>query len=320
MFEPHNFVYHYTSSNTLTEKILPSMTLRMGSFQQLNDPREAKTWPFKFYSRAPTGNRLFAATLFDQATKNITERTLVLCCTRDDPQLDKDTLDSATRSGFGHPRMWAQYADRHQGVCLVFDMQLLHETITDEFGGEDLFWGPVQYLNTPARLNSHLPRGGYDLLYLEDYVEYGLAKVMETHIRLFNRELFFTKHLDWRDEWEYRWVLRRNDSSPVFIPIRSCLRAVILGHDCSEAVSEKIIEQCRTINVPVHRAHWQGWTLSLLPNALDDDYHKGPVVVLDGISFSTEVPCGGVFVQGRDQYGNVRPIRIDNNGDVIPLA
>jgi hypothetical protein len=53
---------------------------------------------------------------------------------------------------------------------------------------------------------------------------------------------------------------------------------------------------------------------------LDEEFDKGPVVVLDGISFSTEIPCGGVFTQGRDQYGNVRPIRIDNNGDVVAMG
>lgn len=320
MFEPQKFVYHYTRADTFADKILQSMTLRIGSFQSLNDPREAKTWPFKFYSRFQAGNGMFTPTLFDQATKNVTQRTLVLCCSRDDPSVNKDADDVAIRSGYGHPRMWAQYADGHRGVCLVLDHELLHESIISQFGADNLFFGPVEYLNTVRGPNSHLPRGGYDLVYLEDYVKYGLSKVMESHIRLFHKEMFFTKHQDWRDECEFRWVLRSENDTPLFVPISDCLHAVILGHDCPDDMTERIIELCRASNIPVYRAHWQGWTLTILPNLLDKEFHERPVVILDGISFSTKVPCGGVFTQARDQYGNVRPIRIDNNGDVVLMG
>jgi hypothetical protein len=320
MFEPHKFVYHYTRADTFAEKILPSMTLRMGSFQDLNDPREAKTWPFKFYSRSPAGNDLFSPALFDEATKYVTQRTLVLCCSRDDPSVNKDNDDRPIRSGYGHPSMWAHYADRHRGLCLVLDHKLLHESIVSESGADNLFSGPVEYLNTVHGPSSHLPRGGYDLVYLEDYVEYGLDKVMESHIRLFQRELFFTKHEDWKNEWEFRWVLRSGNAVPVFVPISDCLHAVVLGHDCPEDMTEAISELCRASNIPVHRALWHGWMLTLLPNAMDEELQKETVRVLDGVSFMQTIPCGSVFAQGHDQYGNVRTIRIDNNGDVVPMS
>jgi hypothetical protein len=67
--------------------------------------------------------------------------------------------------------MWAQYADGHRGVCLVLNHKLLHENIVSHFGADDLFSGPVEYLNTVQGPSSHLPHGGYDLVYLEDYVE-----------------------------------------------------------------------------------------------------------------------------------------------------
>ena len=320
MFEPHKFVYHYTRAETFAERILPSQTLRMGSFQELNDPRESKTWPFKFYSRSQAGNALFTPSLFHEATTYVTQRTLVLCCSRDDPSIHTESDDRPVRSGYGHPRMWAQYADRHKGVCLVLNQELLHASIVSSVGSDNLFSGPVEYLKTVQGPSSHPSRGGYDLVYLEDYVEYGLPRIMESHLRLFQKDLFFTKHDDWRSEWEFRWVLRSKNDDPVFVPLGDCLHAVILGHDCPAEMTQKIIELCQVSNTPVHRANWQGWTLIILPNALNEQFHEGPVIVLDGISFSTRVPCGGVFVQGRDQYGNVRPIRIDNNGDVVPLG
>lgn len=316
MFEPHGFVYHYTSAETLAGKILPTMTLRMGSFKELNDPREAKTWPFKFYSRTQAGNRQFSPALFDEAARDILTRTFVLCCSMDYPVQTNDKVDRHCLPGYGHSRMWAQYADKHKGVCIVLDIKLLHENIIRQFSGHPLYFGPVEYPNSPYGPNSE----GYDLIYLEDYVENGIPRMMEDHIRRFHQKLFFTKHLDWRDECEYRWVLRGEPEVSAYIPIRDCLRAIILGHDCPDDVTRRIIEECRPINLPVHRAHWQGWTLTLLPNELDKELEKGPIVILDGISFSTRIPCGGVFAQGRDQSGHVFPIRIDNNGDVVPLG
>jgi hypothetical protein len=320
MFDPHKFVYHYTRAETLINNILPSMVLQMGSYQRLNDPREAKSWPFKFYSRSPGGNALFTAALFAEATKNITQKTLVLCCSRDDPSVDKNSEDLPIRSGYGHPRMWAQYADQHKGVCLVLDQELLHQRILAHFGDDNLFSGPVEYLNSMMGPSSSSPAGCYDLIYLEDFVKRGVTEALEDHIRLFQKDLFFTKHQDWRDEWEYRWVVRTENDTPYLVPIADCLHSIILGQDCPGNITEDIIGLCRARNMPVHRVIWHGWQLSLLPNFLDEEFHKGPIVILDGISFSTAIQCCGVFVQARDQYENVCPIRIDNNGNVVVLG
>lgn len=317
MFQPHKFVYHYTRSQILIEKILPSLTLQMGLFENLNDPRESRTWPFKFYSRSPAGNSLFTPSLFAEATNNITQKTIVLCCSKDDPAIDEGVDNRAIRSGYGHPRMWAQYAEQHRGVCVVLDQELLHARIASHFNPENLFSGTLQYLNTVQGPVSSDPVGPYDLFYLEDYVRDGMAGVMENHIRRFNRELFFTKHQDWRDESEYRWIARVTKSAPTLIDIRDSLNAVILGHDCPGDVAAKVVDLCKITRTPVYQLHWQGWMMSILPDRGHPGFDSTPTILLDGISFSTRVGCGGVFVQARDQHGNMKPLRIDNNGDVV---
>jgi hypothetical protein len=211
--------------------------------------------------------------------------------------------------------MWAQYADKHSGVCLVLDQERLHATIASHFDVENLFSGPMQYLNTIAGPTSTNP-GPYDLLYLEDYAEGKLAEAMEDHIRRFHRELFFTKHDDWRDEWEYRWIARVADSTPRLVDIGSSLHAVILGHDCPNDVAKQVADMCKKAHIPVYQLHWQGWMLSILPDRGHPDF-ESPTIVLDGISYSIQIPCGGIFVQARDQFGNTKPLRIDNNGDIV---
>jgi hypothetical protein len=310
MFPLHQNVYHYTTSQRALENILQSFTLRMGSFKGLNDPREAKTWPFRLYTQAPETLTSFPLDLFSRITEFITSKSLILCCVQDDPAVIEDHEDRMLRSGFGHPRMWAQYGENHKGVCLVLNQQKLHTAIVDRLGVGNLFSGPVHYLNTsygPVAQNGQSP---YDIAYIERLLENDLATVLEPYVQHFHRELFFTKHLDWRDESEYRWVYRSKDVEPVFIPITQCLEAVILGADCDEASSTQIVRRCQDHGIHVLRAHWHGWAMSLMPAVPQ----QGEVLSLNGISYSLEIPCSGIFLQAYDYQGHVRPLVIDNEG------
>lgn len=315
MFDLRKSLYHYTQSETVVKYILPYLTLRMGSFEFLNDPKEAKSWPFKFYSRSPNSNERFQFNLFNDISKYITQKSLVLCCSQDDPSVVDDNEDRPIRSGFGHPRMWAQYGDNHRGVCLVLNHQKLHDSITSQLGSNSLYFGPVNYLSTTYGpcLETN---GPYELAYWEDIVNNDLPRVIEPHIKRYNKELFFTKHLDWRDEWEYRWVYRSSDGQPVFISIADCLDAVLLGSECPIKESREIADICTKHSVPVHRIYWHGWAVSVFEEPLNDALRSETVLSLNGLSFSTNIPCSGVFAQVYDQYGKGRTILIGNNGEV----
>lgn len=112
--------------------------------------------------------------------------------------------------------------------------------------------------------------GPYDLTYLEDLIDRTFNSTMEAYIRRFNKELFFTKHLDWRDEWEYRWVLRTDIGQPMFVSILDCLHAVILGNDCKEKTNEEIHRICNSQSIPVFRAYLHGWALSVFEYSSDE--------------------------------------------------
>ncbi|MBA3469261.1 MAG: DUF2971 domain-containing protein [Herpetosiphonaceae bacterium] len=312
MFPLQQHVYHYTTSQRAVEHVLQSFTLRMGSFKGLNDPREAKTWPFRLYAQSPETLASFPPDLFSRISEFITSKSLILCCVQDDPTVIEDHEDRMLRSGFGHPRMWAQYGENHKGVCLVLDQQKLHAAIVATLGSDNLFSGPVNYLNTTYGPVAQNGSSAYDLAYVEPLLEHGLGTILEPYIRRFHRDLFFTKHLDWRDEWEYRWVYRSKDGEPVFIPIAQCLEAVILGADCDEVTSDRLIHQCQDHGVPAYRAFWHGWAMSLMPAVAQ----QGQILSLNGISYNMTIPCSGVFVQAHDQYGQVQPLLIDNEGHV----
>jgi len=284
------------------------MSIQMGSYQKLNDPREAKSWPFTFYTRNHETNEKFNSSIFDDISNYITKKSLVLCCTRDDPTVNKNDEDFDTRTGYGHPRMWSQYADRHKGVCLVLNQESLNSDIKEKAGGYTLFRGPVLYLKTAGPVGD-----AYHIQYLDDILDKDIASVMEPHIEKHNKSLFFTKHLDWRAEWEYRWVLRSTDDAPILIPITSSIKGIILGNECTANDTKDILAICSELTILVFKLFQHGWSMSLMPT----DAKEENVISLNGISFSTLIPTSGVFAQAHDSNGNIRPIHINNSGQVI---
>lgn len=303
-------VYHYTKEDT-AEAILSSMELRMRSFEHLNDPRESKTWPFAFYARSDV---YFNPDLFRQASDFITRRTLIACCSGNAPT---SAPGEPLRPGCAHPRMWAQYANDHTGVCLVFDSTELEACIRMAAGDFRLFVGPVQYHDA---LHAPSTQGGdpWAIAYLEDVISQGLPAVMEPHIERFHNALFFTKHIDWRDEWEQRWVVRANDDAPIFVPIRPALRAVLIGQDCSSALLQRIVEICSGTKISVHRIYWHGWAFSIFGNLLEPAEKN--VISFNGMSYNVHTPCRQIYTQACGDQGGTRTIKIvSETGAVIPL-
>lgn len=309
MLSLHDNLFHYTKLETASEHILPSMSIKMGSFKHVNDPRESKEWKFVIYTRELKTNEIFDSKIFEDISKYITHKSLMLCLTRDDPTLltgEEDDRD--IRVGYAHPRMWSQYGDNHKGVCLVLDREQLHVSIESKVGKVGLFHGPVDYRSSVTS-----PSGNaFNLPYLEDILDKGMPGILEPHIEKYYHDLFFNKHIDWRDEWEYRWVFRAGNENPIFIPIGNCIKGVILGSDCSTTDSMGVKEYCKKNRIPLFRVHQHGWALSLLP----EDSSQEDTLSLSGISYSDRIPCSGVFVQARDQKGKNRTIRIDNHGNL----
>lgn len=310
MFGLESCVFHYTSLDTCVSHILPDLSFRAGPLERVNDPREAKTWPIRFYARAP---RKFDSALFRAATQNLTTRSYVLCLSRNMPNLDpQDPL----AFGFGHSRMWAQYGDNHRGVCLAFDTNALDAAVQQAAGELPVFAGAVEYHHT-----THGPSGIQDdpfgIRYIEDIESQGLDLILEEHIARYSDHLFFTKHLDWQDEWEYRWVIRSLPESPVYVPISSALRAVIVGQDCPSDGLNEILRLAAKAHVPVHRLFWHGWAVSLFGDLLAPCEPNSRS--LNGISFSQHVPCSSVFTQACDDEGGVRAVEIRSTGEVIML-
>lgn len=79
--------------------------------------------------------------------------------------------------GYCHPRMWDQYAEKHRGLCLVFDGAKLETRIRRELGGKSqIFHGRVSYVDFMSCY-------GTQTVVYEDIIKMGAQKLQE-HISL----------------------------------------------------------------------------------------------------------------------------------------
>ena len=243
--EFNDLLFHYTTAEQMA-LILDSGEFWLTPYRFTNDPREKLEWlPNVFRDRTA----LIPEEGFEEERRE-TDRLL-----RTGARLGCHTIDRVPspdgeglfHRGWARARMWEQYADSHQGVCLVFDKEGLNRAVDEgaRHGSGDLMtWGPVRYLDKPMRFD----------LWLDEVRREGL----ETAIgdaqakNPWLNELYFTKNLDWASESEYRqvvvlWDLPSGEEDiPVKAQFGSSLKAVVVGEHF----------QGTDLSVLRHRAHF----------------------------------------------------------------
>lgn len=258
--DPGYYVAHYTRLDTALNYILENRKLRIGPLIETNDPKETKMWRFGVGSSYTSKYSPSPKELEELASHNIDFNRIlrngykVLCVSQDAPNAMK--IDFSDRA-YCKPRMWAQYAGNHQGVSLIFDKQILHETIESKFGCENLYYGAVAYGNfydvRTAGWDKHMDAF---LLSAEDIVKEGLDIALSHHREKFHDVFFFQKNKDWEHEAEYRWIIRGQTNEPEFIPIEDSLCAILLGIDYPVKHLQPIHEYCKETNTFLSRIVW----------------------------------------------------------------
>ncbi|ATC65258.1 hypothetical protein CMV30_15580 [Nibricoccus aquaticus] len=251
------YVYHYTKISSVIDHILPKRSLRIGSFSKTNDPKEVKEWSFWLSSNSSSGalvnqdkQRLSQA--FSTELKGCAR---VICFCSDRPQLTGDRIADIFDRGFVKPRMWAQYAEDHAGVCLVFDRELLHQRMVKTFEPRcRISSGPVVYRNRPVVGLNTDPAYGINVDALK---EWGLRKYALKHLENFHHRLFFEKMSDWSAEEEYRWVVWSNTTDDLYLDYGAALKAVIFGDKVRPDLAEKVMGLTQDDDVYWHGLKWQ---------------------------------------------------------------
>ena len=166
-----NHLFHYTSFEAAI-KICASLSLRFGAFSNMNDIAEAS-------------RNIGGMLPVDEIEKELaTYKSISL------------TRDKATRRGFAIDPLWGHYAQKGNGVCLVFDREIIEANLAKQFGGRAMM-RPISYL--PNATNA---------IFFDSEKPLELEKEIAQDIE----EIFFTKSLDWEYEQEERILLKTEDN------------------------------------------------------------------------------------------------------------
>lgn len=261
--EPLAYLYHYTSGETFADYIVQSMKLMLNTIDRMNDPRECDRWEFDWLGSE--GDTFLLGS--DRLNDDIRAKARLCCFCRDEdmPQGELSHFEVVYARGFSRPRMWAQYAGNHSGVCLILDRQKLlvnfESYVTEHL--QTLLFGRVDYTNRMPI--GRLGRVDAFTIIDREYRAIGPEQYALYHVIKHQRELFFRKQLDWRDENEYRILLFGTFLGEVLISISGALKHVVLGAKCSAVTREKIIKTCCEKKIDASTLTWKNGYPQPLP-------------------------------------------------------
>ena len=127
---PGDFFYHYTTREAAFEHILPDRTMRLSPAHVVRDPLESNP-AFLAASYGITDNpeadheRQAVAMDAGMKLQRLRRSSKVLSMTID---ADEYTGDAEVFGrGYARARMWEQYAENHEGVCLMLRREAFNE-------------------------------------------------------------------------------------------------------------------------------------------------------------------------------------------------
>jgi hypothetical protein len=233
-FNFDRYVYHYTRWERLLD--IAHNGFRLGPLAYMNDPRESKNW---YLGHTTFGNRepIDSSILWKEAM-DYRRQVKVASFSRDIPGYTREEI--RFRSGYARPRMWAQYAGNHTGVCIVINRDGLDHAIRSQLGGRENSWfvsGPVEYVDQPVQDPST------QSVQVSEVDSRSIADLVRDYFYEHRERIFFVKHSDWRDEAEYRWVfydpdeMHKEQRGPreAFVNINGHVAALVLGADFSDS-------------------------------------------------------------------------------------
>ena len=219
-FDTQKYLYHYTPAETAM-KILHSNTLLFGKLSNANDTTESKI-RISFDSPTDESNKTYlekCQAITDYLREN-KDGFQLLCFSMDTyvkTKMRTEYLKKISENeayydvygrGFALPRMWAQYAHNHNGVCFIFNKEKIVEKVKSDRSFYEA--GPVHYADIASTY--HIKEKQIDSIYNKIKIESNgnLPYLTEMKNNDFLKYNFFEKSADWANEQEYRIIIYTN--------------------------------------------------------------------------------------------------------------
>ncbi len=256
--DPEKYLYHYTSAGTAIAHILKNQTLRLSPYTSTNDPKESKQWLFDFISYIDNSD------LAEQQRDEMSEwlsgalkrDTRLVCFSRDTNPLTGNHLLDIFNRGYCKPRMWAQYGDKHKGVCLVFDSQRLQQQIGAQLAAHaPLMRGAVQYRD--RGIAGDIFDDHAFTINVDELKVYGKDGYPGVHLTRHHHKLFFEKMTDWAAEDEYRWIAFSKSPEPLHLSYGNALVGIMFGDDTSDDHKREVAKLTSGKGIELRSLRWK---------------------------------------------------------------
>lgn len=241
--QDENIIYHYTNAIAALCYILPDYKLRFSQYCNTNDPFEYSYLDLPGLGFVSISNEV-QEKYNEQSAKIYTYRSthckFISFC-----------LSTKDVPGFMKPRMWSQYGDNQKGVCLAFRKDKLIENcgkVSDKILSENVSYGSLEKLK---RLHIRFDDDRGSDVYAEDF------------LRKHKSELLFSKHMDYKDENEYRIILVERDAN-TFVNIRDSLVAIIAGDRFYDGLIPSAFYFAEQYDIDLRRVYWNDGQYELL--------------------------------------------------------
>ncbi len=304
-------LYHFTKAKTAINNILPNSTIQINNFRAVNDPKEAHEWPFYFYDNTfSNSSEAISLDHFNALDDYMKSHSLIACFKHEyGCKVNEFHDDHENSRAFYDMRMWDQYADKHKGVCLVFDRKALLECLIND-DSHIFFHGPIEY---GKLFNNPEDPFAIDFHNFHEEGDSYLFSKLNKNVS----DYLFSKTYPWKAESEYRIAaLCKKHEEKIYLNFSNALKAVILGLDISNEDAKEI---CSVLNgkTQVFKIDSRYWKTTVFEVETSDPEHA---YVLDGVHFSTNIPCHYVQTRVRNALGQPCMLRIDSESGNVMLV
>jgi len=254
VLQKDNVIYHYTKAAVAINHILPHGQLKFSRLGDSGDPFEYKFW---FLNTVAWGLEDELTKMMQKAHPAIDKlrrrdfRMISFCRNRETLLGSENQIKQL---GCSKSRMWSQYAENHEGVCLAFNKDsLLHSMgkVATVYAEDTIYEYPD---GSSARV---LDGNKMETLGVEPYC-------LE-HVKKHYRYFFFTKNPDYQDENEFRIIIHSESDSDIFVDISNSLVAIIIGDRFPDGYLPSLKYIAEGLNVKCRRLYWYHGEPYLVP-------------------------------------------------------
>ncbi len=237
IFKSEDTIYHYTTLKSATEFILYDNNLRLSRRKNSNDPIE-KILPSINFSEYGYSDEILPDSsnerdnISDLIRRKLKQAKQLCFCMNDNKsrKINSNPEFPHEYFGFMKPRMWDQYADQYNGVCLAFSLTELRKEANGMLNRK------VDYVNYNTLRQQSVS------VDMNEIKKNGLDRYWNERFSSNIDDIIFRKHIDYEGENEYRFVSYSNNEFDN-ISIKNSLRGIIVSDNYSSNFSKEILNK-----------------------------------------------------------------------------